>query len=39
MTDLNPQELTIDERIEQESEKLSELQTRWDNAVEKLKSF
>lgn len=39
MTDLNPQELTIDERIEQESEKLSELQTRWDNAVEKLKSY
>lgn len=37
MTD--PQELTIDERIEQESEKLNELQTRWDNAVEKLKSY
>lgn len=39
MTDPNYQELTIDERIEQENENLSELQSRWDNAIEKLKPY
>ena len=39
MTDPNFQELTIDERIEQENENLAELQDRWDSALEKLKNI